>query len=87
MGKPITLYTSGGCSFCMRAKQLLKNFYADTTVVEIAIDRDQEKRIEMLARAHGARTVPQIFIEDLHIGGFQELEAKHKAGELAALLV
>tara|TARA_R100001460_G_scaffold20924_5_gene43005 strand:- start:253 stop:531 length:279 start_codon:yes stop_codon:yes gene_type:complete len=79
----VELYTTGWCPFCVRAKQLLnsKNIpYHDTDV-----DRQPDQRAVMMQRS-GARTVPQIFIDDRPIGGCDELYALERAGELDSLL-
>lgn len=66
------------------AKRLLAS--KGVTFEEVAVDRDAEKRDEMLARSGGRRTVPQIFIGDRHVGGFDDLAALDRKGELDPLL-
>ena len=78
----IEMYTTASCAFCTAAKMLLKQRGLD--YAEIRVDTDMTKREEMLQRAH-RRTVPQIFINDQHIGGFEELAAAAKDGKLAQL--
>lgn len=85
MSQPtIDMYTKFACPFCVRAKHLLT--FKGATFNEYDITMGGEKRDEMLARAPDARTVPQIFIGDTHVGGSDELAALEAAGELDALL-
>jgi glutaredoxin 3 len=79
----ILLYTTEFCGFC-RAKQLLRNKGLKFEEIDVAFD--PEKRAEMIERAGGLRTVPQIFIHGRHVGGYQELAALDRAGELEAWL-
>lgn len=79
----IEIYTTAICPYCVRAKMLLKHKGASWT--EIRIDRDQLRLHEMLRRSN-RRTVPQIFINDQHIGGFDDLATLDERGELDALL-
>lgn len=79
----IEMYTAGYCGFCERARSLLKRKGA--VWQEIHVDHDPDKRMEMVERS-GRRTVPQIWIDDLHVGGFDDLYALDRAGELDALL-
>ena len=78
----VELYTTANCAFCVAAKMLLKQKGLDYT--EIRVDADMAKREEMLKRAH-RRTVPQIFIDGQHIGGYDELVAATRSGKLAQL--
>ena len=80
----ITIYTSGFCAYCVAAKNLLKS--KGLAWNEVRVDTDPTKRNEMLARAKRT-SVPQIFIGDVHVGGFDELAALDRKGELAPLLV
>jgi len=80
----VTIYTTIFCPYCSRAKNLLGGKGA--AFEEIAVDVDAAKRVEMIERSGGGRTVPQIFINDLHIGGSDELADLERAGELDALL-
>lgn len=80
----IVMYSTGWCSSCVRARALLERKGA--TVLELKVDEDPAAREAMLARSGGRRTVPQIFIGDRHVGGFDELYALEKAGTLDALL-
>ena len=80
----VTIYTTMFCPYCSRAKKLLSTKGVDFR--EIAVDIDAAKRAEMMARASGGQTVPQIFINDRHIGGCDELADLDRAGELDQLL-
>jgi glutaredoxin 3 len=80
----VELYTSPYCGYCHAAKRLLTS--KSTIFQEIDISRDPGRRSEMLARANGERTVPQIFINDKHIGGCDELYALERSGKLGAML-
>ena len=82
--KQIRLYTSQICPYCARAKSLLKKKGA--AFEEIDVSFDAAARDEMLARSGGARTVPQIFIGDTHVGGCDELYALERDGKLDPLL-
>ena len=79
----ITLYGSETCSYCTAARMLLKK--KGVAWDEIPVSRDPEKRQEMIARS-GRQTVPQIFIDEQPIGGFDELYALERNGELDRLL-
>jgi glutaredoxin 3 len=81
---PVTIYTTMFCSYCFAAKRLLTRKGA--TFTEIDVTMDPEKRREMIERAGGRWTVPQIFIGSRHIGGGDELHALDARGELDALL-
>jgi glutaredoxin 3 len=80
----ITIYTTPSCPYCHRAKGLLKRKNASFT--EIDVSTDFAKREAMTKRAHGRRTVPQIFIGETHVGGSDDLHALESAGKLDALL-
>jgi glutaredoxin 3 len=82
--KRIRLYTSQICPYCVRAKALLKKKGA--AFEEIDVSLDPAARQEMLARSGGARTVPQIFIGETHVGGCDELYALEREGKLDPLL-
>lgn len=81
---PIEIYTSPLCGFCHMAKRLLKKKGAAFT--EIDIWSQPDRKPEMISRAGGRRTVPQIFIGDTHVGGCDELHALERAGKLDAML-
>ncbi|MEE4200537.1 glutaredoxin 3 [Erythrobacter sp.] len=80
----IDIYTKFACPFCTRAKRLLQEKGAQFEEHDITMGG--AKRDEMLARAPQARTVPQIFIGETHVGGSDDLAALEEAGELDALL-
>jgi len=82
--QPIEIYTTRWCPYCYRAKALLKRKGAAFT--EIDVGRERERRSEMVARAGGRYTVPQIFIGPVHVGGCDDLHALEHAGKLDALL-
>ena len=82
--KPVEVYTQPLCSFCTAAMRLLSS--KGTQVTEIDTAGRPGKRAEMIQRANGKRTTPQIFIGDTHVGGCDELYALERAGKLDALL-
>lgn len=82
--KAATVYTKPLCPYCVRAIMLLKR--KGVRVNEISAAFDAEKRAEMLKRSNGARTYPQIFIGETHVGGSDELHALEEAGKLDPLL-
>lgn len=82
--KPVKMYTTQVCPYCVRAKQLLQQ-RGVTTIEEVRVDLDPVQREHMMALT-GRRTVPQIFIGDRHVGGFDELYALDRSGELDAIL-
>jgi glutaredoxin 3 len=79
----ITIYLTGWCPYCQRAKELLNK--RSLVFNEINVDDDAKYRQEMMARS-GRRTVPQIFIGDKHIGGCDDLLALESDGELDRLI-
>jgi glutaredoxin 3 len=80
----ILVYSTPFCGYCAAAKRLLTAKGAEYTEIDVMMD--PERRQEMLAKSGGLRTVPQIFIDGRHIGGFDELNALDKAGGLDPLL-
>jgi glutaredoxin 3 len=80
----VVLYTTPYCGYCRAAKHLLSK--KGVTFAEIDVSEDMEQRREMIARAFGRRTVPQIFINDTHVGGYDELAELERAEKLDALL-
>ena len=82
--KTVRMYTTPICPYCVRAKSLLRN--KGVEVQEIDIFMDIQAREEMEANTGGARSVPQIFIGDTHVGGCDELYALEKEGKLDPLL-
>jgi glutaredoxin 3 len=81
----IVMYSTGWCPYCVRARALLER--KGLPFREIKIDEDPAERDAMLARSGGRRTVPQIFVGDHHVGGFDELYALDKAGKLDELTI
>jgi len=81
---PVTIYTKNWCPYCMAAKDLLRRKGVPFTEIEISGSGD--KRNEMIARAHGRSTVPQVFVGDRHLGGCDDLYALDARGELDRLL-
>jgi glutaredoxin 3 len=79
----IVMYSTGWCPYCVRARALLER--KGLALREIKVDEDSSARDTMLARSGGRRTVPQIFIGERHVGGFDELYALDRSGELDAL--
>jgi len=84
MTASVLMYSTGSCPYCVRAEQLLKR-KGVANIEKIRIDIDSEQRDLMMART-GRRTVPQIYIGDTHVGGYDELAALDHAGKLDALL-
>jgi len=80
----VVLYTTPYCGYCRAAKYLLGK--KGVTLTEIDVSEDMERRREMIERAFGRRSVPQIFINDTHIGGYDELAELERAEKLDALL-
>lgn len=84
MAAKIEIYTWRSCPFCVRAKALLNSKEVDFT--EYAIDGDEVARRKMAERANGRRSLPQIFINDQHVGGCDDLYALESRGKLDQLL-
>ena len=82
--KKVVIYTGPMCNFCSAAKHLLNK--KKISYEEIDIGYDDKKREEMLKKSNGSRTVPQIFIDDYHVGGNRELQALNREGKLDSLL-
>jgi glutaredoxin 3 len=79
----IVVYSTGWCPYCVRARTLLER--KGLPFREVKVDEDPAEREAMLARSGGRRTVPQIFIGERHVGGFDELYALDKSGQLDSL--
>jgi glutaredoxin 3 len=79
----ITVYSTNYCPYCVRAKDLLKRKGASFTEINV---EDDAAREAMIKKAGGRRTVPQIFIGEQHIGGYDDMAALDKAGKLDAML-
>jgi glutaredoxin 3 len=84
MQPKIEIYTWQSCPYCIRAKALLKSKGVEFT--EYSVDGDEPARSEMANRANGRRSVPQIFIDDAHIGGCDDLHDLDDSGKLDPLL-
>ena len=84
MAAKVEIYTWITCPFCIRAKNLLTEKGVD--FIEYAIDGDEGARQKMAERANGSRSVPQIFINDVHIGGCDDIYALEYQGKLDELL-
>ncbi len=80
----IEIYTWQSCPFCIRAKALLKDKGVEFT--EYSIDGDEQARSAMAERSHGKRSLPQIFVDDVHIGGCDDIHALDAQGKLNPLL-
>jgi len=78
------MYSTGVCPYCVMAERLLKSKGVDN-IEKIRVDLVPEQRTEMMQKT-GRRTVPQIYIGDTHVGGFDDLSALDHAGKLDALL-
>lgn len=84
MSATVTLYTTRFCPYCVAARQLLKTRGVDYE--DIRVDGDPALRRRMTELAGGQRTVPQIWIGDTHVGGYTDLAALERRGELDSLL-
>ena len=80
----VVMYSTGVCPFCNMAERLLLS-KGVTAIDKVRIDLDPARREEMMQRT-GRRTVPQIYIGDTHVGGFDDLSALDRAGKLAPML-
>jgi glutaredoxin 3 len=79
----IEIYTQSWCGYCYRAKKLLESKGVEFTEIDLGVEDRQQ---EMIQRANGGRSVPQIFIDGKHIGGSDDLYALEAAGKLDPLL-
>jgi glutaredoxin 3 len=84
MAATVEIYTWSTCPFCIRAKMLLEHKGVDFT--EYCIDGDEAARAQMAERANGRRSLPQIFIDDQHVGGCDDLHALERQGKLDPML-
>lgn len=80
----VLMYSTGVCPYCVMAERLLKSKGIEN-IEKIRIDLSPEQRAEMMQKT-GRRTVPQIYIGDTHVGGFDDLSALDRAGKLDSLL-
>ena len=83
MNNPVIMYSTAVCPFCVMADRLLTS--KGVEIEKIRVDQFPERRQEMMQRT-GRRTVPQIFIGDTHVGGYDDLYALERAGKLDLLL-
>jgi glutaredoxin 3 len=81
----VTIYTTAFCPYCHSAKALLRRKNVEFSEIDVSYDAEERQR--MTARANGRRTVPQIFIGNVHVGGSDELHALERQGKLDPLLV
>jgi glutaredoxin 3 len=84
MTSHVVLYTTASCPYCVRAERLLVA-KGVTDIEKIRVDLDPEQRVAMMQKT-GRRTVPQIYVGDTHVGGFDDLYALDQAGRLDPLL-
>lgn len=80
----VLMYSTGVCPFCLMAERLLKSKGVEA-IEKIRVDLEPQRRQEMMERT-GRRTVPQIYIGNTHVGGFDDLSALDRAGKLDPLL-
>ncbi len=83
MSAPVVIYTTRWCPFCILARRLLRK--RGVAFEERRVEGRPERFAEM-ERASGRATVPQVFVGDTHVGGFDDLQAAHRSGELDRLL-
>jgi len=81
--KPIVMYCRAACPSCVAARNVFNE--RNLTWTEVSLDAEPDKRAEMISRT-GRKTVPQIFIGDFHVGGFDDLDALEQAGDLDRIL-
>ena len=82
--KQVVMYTTPICGYCAAAKRMLQS--KGVSYQEIDVMRDPSKRNEMMQKANGRRTVPQIFIGEVHVGGYDDMAALERDGKLDTLL-
>jgi len=80
----ITMYSTGLCPYCQMAERLLRA-KGISAIDKVRVDLEPERRVEMMEKT-GRRTVPQIYIGETHVGGYEELAALDRAGSLEKLL-
>jgi glutaredoxin 3 len=81
----VVMYCTAVCPYCVAAERLLRS-RGVTEIEKIRIDLDPARQEEMIARSGGRRTVPQVFIGETHVGGFDDTSALDAAGKLVPLL-
>jgi len=84
MSAAVLMYTTAVCPYCIRAESFLRS-KGVSEIEKIRVDLDPPRRLEMMEKT-GRRTVPQIYVGDRHIGGYEDLVALDRAGNLAPLL-
>ena len=82
--KNIIIYSSDKCPYCVKAKQLLES--KNVAFKELRVDKNPELVVESVKKSGGQKTVPQIFIDDYHVGGCDDLYALEKEGKLNSML-
>ncbi|MBN8227257.1 MULTISPECIES: glutaredoxin 3 [Corallococcus] len=82
--KPVKIYTTTYCGFCVRAKDLLKR--KGVAYEEVDVTGDDDARAKLVEMSNGQRTVPQIFIGDTHVGGYSDMAALDREGKLDPML-
>ena len=80
----VEIYATQSCPYCHAARGLLQKKGVDYELIDVG--REPGRRVEMTQRAHGRRTVPQIFIDGTHVGGSDDIHALDRQGKLDALL-
>lgn len=80
----VTIYTTGSCGFCSRAKEYLRS--RGVPYQEVDVTGDDETRARLVERSNGQRTVPQIFVGDVHVGGYTDLVRLDGEGKFQPLL-
>ena len=80
----VEMYSTASCPYCVRAEKLFEK--KDIKYEKIRVDLEEDRLTEMLARSNGRKTVPQIFVNGHHVGGFDDLAALDRAGQLDTLL-
>jgi len=84
MSVPITMYATAVCPYCVRAERLLRE-RGVADIAKVRVDLEPARRQEMMQKT-GRRTVPQIYIGETHVGGYDDLVALDRAGQLEPLL-
>ena len=84
MSTAVTIYTTVSCVFCLRAKEYLRS--RGVTYQEVDVTGDESARSRLVERANGRRTVPQIFVGEVHVGGYTDLVALDREGKFRPLL-
>jgi len=83
MSSRVTMYATGYCPYCTMAERLLQS--KGVEIDKIRVDLEPQRRVEMMERTQ-RRTVPQIYVGDVHVGGYDDLAALDRAGKLDPLL-